>query len=112
MNEMDYEVVPALAQYVEARMTELKLTPTLLKKATGLSGTVLDHVRKGYRKKYGKALKWKVCEALQWSSDSIDRILAGGEPVPVAPAAEEPRPLPLADQLTLLTQQVAQVVSR
>ncbi len=78
---MDYEIVPALAEHIERRMTELRLDPNGLAEATGLSLTVLQQLRKGYRKKYQRRLTWPVCETLGWTADSIERILRGEEPV-------------------------------
>lgn len=77
---MQYEVVPALRDAVEKRRKELGLGPGALAEAAGVTNEGLMPLRRGYRKQYQERLTAGVCRALGWTTDSIDRILAGGQP--------------------------------
>jgi len=88
------EVVPDMAEAIEARMAALKITPTDLAERTGLSLPGLAPVRKGYRRNYRAQLRWALCAALRWTPDSVDRLLRG-EPA-VELDAEEPEATPPA----------------
>lgn len=46
-----------------------------------VSDTALLNMRTGKKRSYRDEIKWAVCDALEWRRDSIDRVLAGGEPV-------------------------------
>lgn len=78
---MEYEVVPALRDAVEQRRKALGLGPGALAEAAGVTNEGLMPLRKGYRKQYQERLTAGVCRALGWTTDSIDRILAGDQPV-------------------------------
>lgn len=73
--------VPALKAAVEKRMIELGLSPTDLRDATGVTYQGLLHLRQGRRKSYQQRLTGPVCRVFGWTPDSIERILAGGEPM-------------------------------
>jgi hypothetical protein len=81
MKSPTHEICTALAEHIQQRMDELDLDPTKLAAASGLSLPGLANVRKGYRRAYQKRLTIPLCRALKWTPDSIDRILAGGEPI-------------------------------
>lgn len=79
-----------LADRVEARRVELGYTISALAEATGLTQQALKNVRNGERRRYQDRLTLPLTAALRWSSDSIDRLLAGEEPIDLgapAPAA-------------------------
>lgn len=76
-----YETVPALAGHIAARMRQLSLGPAELAERAGVSQAGLRHLRRGHRKDYQPRFTGPVCRALGWTPDSIERILAGGEPV-------------------------------
>lgn len=67
------------------RMAELRLTPTDVIRASGLSD---KHVRTLLNEHDVSApresTRWALCDALQWTPNSIDLILEGGEPVEVS----------------------------
>jgi hypothetical protein len=75
-----YEVVPALRDAIESQRKRLGLSPGALAVAANVTPQGLMSLRKGYRKQYQERLTAGVCRALGWTTDSIDRILAGGEP--------------------------------
>ena len=81
MADEDEEVVPGLAEAIEARRIERRLTPGAFAKEAGLSAPGLAPLRKGYRRNYSDKVKLGVCHALAWSSDSIDRLMRGEPPV-------------------------------
>lgn len=75
------EVNERLRELVEARRKELGLTPTKLAEATGLTTQGLMPIRRGEVKRYQERLTGPLCAALGWTADSVDRILAGGDPI-------------------------------
>jgi hypothetical protein len=75
------KIVPELASAVEARRIALGFTPTSFAEATGLTAQGLAPIRKGVRKAYQERLTAPVCRVLQWSPDSIERIMNGLGPV-------------------------------
>ena len=79
----DMERSASLAEAVERRRKELGLTPNALAEATGLSLQALRNIRRGEIRQYQERLTFPLTQALGWSPDSIDRILAGGDPVVV-----------------------------
>jgi DNA-binding XRE family transcriptional regulator len=74
---------------IEARMEALRLDQSDLARATGLSEKTIYNVLStdnGLKRK----TKWALCDALGWTQDSIDRLMAGKEPVPVDDADPTP----------------------
>lgn len=69
-----------LRDFVEARRKELGLSPTKLAEATGVTLQGLAPIRRGEVKRYQERLTGPLCAALGWTPDSIERILAGGDP--------------------------------
>lgn len=89
------ETSPRLARAIEERRKALGLTPTTLAEATGLSLSALKNIRRGEVRRYQERLTNPITAALKWTPDSIDRLLAGGDPVPLDAtevAAEIPTP--------------------
>lgn len=94
------------------RMAELRLTPTDVIRASGLSD---KHVRTllndGPEVSVPReSTRWALCDALQWTQDSIDRILNGEEPV-VAVTDDNGEVSPFADLSGRLDEIGAQVSS-
>lgn len=79
---MDEMISEHLRSRIEARRLELGFTPTTLADATGLSLQALKNIRKGKVRAYQERLTIPLTDALRWSTDSIDRLLQGLEPVP------------------------------
>lgn len=73
-------------------MAELRLSPADLSRASGLSE---KHVRRllsdDAEAEPRDQTKWALCDALQWAPDSIDRILAGLDPVDADASGEVSR---------------------
>ena len=69
-----HNVVDALRDAVEDRRVELEMSAGEFVAATGLSRTTVDNIRNGYDRHYADEVKWAVCRALRWRSDSIDRL--------------------------------------
>lgn len=68
-----------VADAITARMRELRLTQADLKRKSGVSQTSLTGYLRGEPiRRLDK--RWAICEALRWTSDSIDQLLAGQEP--------------------------------
>jgi hypothetical protein len=109
MNRTDQgtaEVVQALADHVSRRMFELGINgPSALARETELTVQGLQPLIRGERRKYQARLTNPVCRVFGWTPDSIDRILAGGEPVVVM------RPPPIDDLRAALGTLVDQVAA-
>ena len=73
----------ALAEAIEKRRRALGLTVTGLVTKAGVTAEGLRPLRRGDVRSYQERLTVPVCRALEWSPDSIDRILAGLEPIEV-----------------------------
>lgn len=101
-----------LRDRIEARRIELGYTPTTLSDATGLSGSALKNIRKGKVRAYQERLTIPLTDALGWTRDSIDRLMAGLEPIAVAsdqPPAAEARIKKLEDEVAALRQAVREL---
>ncbi len=100
-----------LGNAIEARRKQLGLSPTDLANAAGVTLQGLVPLRKGVVKTYQGRLTTGVCRALGWTPDSIDRLLAGLEPIelvtplPAATAAETARLVALVRESQALLQQ-------
>ncbi len=76
------EIVGNLAEHMAARMAELGIdSVSELAKLAGVSREGLVPMVRGVRKQYQRRLTRPVCDALGWSHDSIERLLAGDPPV-------------------------------
>lgn len=110
MPRHDREIVPALAELIGARLDELELSPTAFAESTGLTVQGLAPLRRGERRAYQKRLTGPVTRVLGWTPDSIERILDGDEPAPVAPPddgmAAEPGRADLMAQIETLTDEI------
>lgn len=67
---------------IQLRMAELRLDVVDLARASGLSEKHVRNLLNGTDVSEPRdKTKWALCDALKWTTDSIDRILDGGEPV-------------------------------
>lgn len=76
-----------VGQAIADRMDELRLTKAMLIRAAGVSDKTLNGYLVGQPIKRRDKL-WALADALRWTPDSIDRILAGDEPVALPDRAE------------------------
>jgi len=83
-----------VAARVQARLVELGVTLKELERQSGVSDSTWRKLLRGEPiSRVDK--KRQICEGLRWTSDSIDRILNGGDPMVIAVAAAD-----LADQVS------------
>lgn len=87
IDAMSVDIVPALKEHIAKRCKDLGLSPTEFARAAGVTTQGLVPLRRGERRAYQVRLTGPVCRALQWRSDSIDRILAGKKPIKMPRAA-------------------------
>lgn len=80
-----------LAGAIDKRRKELGLDVQTLAERTGLTRQGLQPILRGDRKRYQDRLKLPLCQALEWTPDSIDRLLDGLEPI-VQPAKRTASP--------------------
>lgn len=78
---MSEDLVDGMAERVEARLTERRLSPGGFAEAAGLTRQGLADVRKGRRKRYQAITIHGVAKALGWGPDWYERLLAGEAPV-------------------------------
>jgi predicted transcriptional regulator len=103
------EIVPGMAEAIERRRVELGLSPGDFAKAAGVTTQGLQPLRKGVRKDYQLKLKAGAARALGWTSDSIDRLLAGQDPIELPngqPATEDK----IEAALNLMNDRLAEVI--
>lgn len=74
------EIDERLRDYIESRRKELGLSPTKLSDVSGVTVQGLAPIRRGEIRRYQQRLTGPLCAALGWTSDSIERILTGGDP--------------------------------
>lgn len=79
---MARDVVPEMAVWIRDRMAQLRIDRAELLRRSGVTGPGLAPILRGERKRYQDRLKWPVCDALQLTEDSIDRMLRGEPPMP------------------------------
>lgn len=78
-----------LAQYMDDRRADLRLTWAEVARAAGINRETLRQIRSGTSDI--RALTQRAVEdALRWKSGSIRMILAGGEPTPLKARPERP----------------------
>jgi hypothetical protein len=92
-----------VAQRIEARRAALAL-PKKQFYGSAMSETTLRNMAKGTPVARPEN-RVKICRALKWSDDSIDLILAGGEPVEVSQPGESGSPV-LAHRVDVLERAV------
>lgn len=83
----DAEPLKRLGHYVERRIAELGLEYAAVCRAAGFSDETLSKIRKGIGVRSSTYRKLEI--ALRWETLSIDAILAGGEPTPLATDSEQ-----------------------
>lgn len=66
---------------IQQRMAELRLSPADLARASGLSEKHVRRLINGDGTEPRHQTMWAMCDALQWTPDSIDRILDGEDPL-------------------------------
>jgi len=81
-----------LAEQMEARRLELGLRWQDVAEAAGVSLKTLHSARTG--KDVAPLTRRSIAEGLQWTPDSVDRILAGADPLASAEPATGPHRLP------------------
>jgi transcriptional regulator with XRE-family HTH domain len=99
-----------LADRIEARRKELRLSPTQLGERTGLSLQALKNIRQGQVRAYQERLTGPLTSALGWTPDSIERLLRGEEPV----LAETPSPStpPTPEELQLMRSALNEAIEK
>lgn len=73
-----------MAQRIEQRMSELGFTPSSLADTAGVSVEGIRNLRLGLVRRYQPRFTRPVTVALDWTPDSIGRLLVGKEPKPLA----------------------------
>lgn len=85
----------AVAQRVTERRGELGVDVETAATRGGVDVATWERIERAARPGYRKHREEGVCHALGWSSDSIDRVLAGGEPrVAASPGRRRDRSAP------------------
>lgn len=102
---MTKEVVPGMAEAVEARRKNLGLSVGQLVSATGLTRPGVDNVRNGLLRDYHEKTILGFARGLHWREDWFDRLRAGDAPVEVKP----PRDTGEDDALSALRREVAEL---
>lgn len=97
------EINQGLARAIEQRRRALHLTVSELARKAGVSQQGLMPLRRGEVRNYQERLTGPVCGALEWTPDSIDRLISGGEPVELDAATP---PVDLAERVERLEQVV------
>jgi DNA-binding XRE family transcriptional regulator len=85
---------PVVAETVKRRRLELDLSQRAAAIAADTSPTTWGNLEK-HSQRVDPLSRTKICRALGWTLDSIDRILAGGDPE----VAEGFTPLPSVDEM-------------
>lgn len=70
-----------LAKLVRARRKQLRMTQAQLGAESGTSEPTVRHLEAQVRQTFSDDTLIAISKALGWSPDSIDRVLAGNEPV-------------------------------
>jgi transcriptional regulator with XRE-family HTH domain len=85
-----------LGDAMDKRRVELGLTWEAVARRAGVSRTTLNEIRKGNVENTQLLTKRAVQRALEWEPNSIDHVLAGGEPTPTQASLSELRALQAA----------------
>jgi transcriptional regulator with XRE-family HTH domain len=96
--------VEGMASTIEARRLALGLTVQDLIEQTGLTRPGLAPLLRGERRRYQERLTLPICRALKWTPDSIERLLAGEQPI-------ELEPITRPDELSALRAQVGELTT-
>jgi transcriptional regulator with XRE-family HTH domain len=96
--------VEGMAGTIEARRLALGLTVQDLIEQTGLTRPGLAPLLRGERRRYQERLTLPICRALKWTPDSIERLLAGEQPI-------ELEPITRPDELSALRAQVGELTT-
>src|SRR5689334_1141133 len=83
MTKNEPEIVPGMAETIEARRRQLQLSPGEFSRRAGITRQGLAPVVKGHRRAYQDRVRFGVARALEWEPDAIDRLLAGEQPVEI-----------------------------
>jgi hypothetical protein len=103
--------VEGMAVTIEARRLALGLTVQDLIEQTGLTRPGLTPLLRGERRKYQERLTLPICRVLKWTPDSIERLLAGDEPIELDPVTPPGELSALRDQVGELTALVADLAA-
>lgn len=101
-----------LAHAVEARRRELKLTQEELATEAKVSLTTVRDVEKGRRVSMRASGQKRLTAALGWTTDSIDRILRGEDPLPVTGIYIEPGAEPRPQTDPAIVKQITELRAR
>lgn len=101
-----------VAETVKRRRVELGLSQRVAARlADDISPTTWGQLEKRHQP-VSALTAGSICKALRWTSDSIDRLLAGGEPVENGDVTEAPTLEKLAATVDRLTTIVEDLTSR
>lgn len=81
----DEHSLKRLGEFVVARRLALRWRQSDLIRESGLSDPTVRRLEKGVPIDYQQVTIYQLCDALGWRRDSVDLILAGGEPVLAVP---------------------------
>lgn len=93
---MSDEVVPGMAEEVEARRLALGLSPGDFARLAGLTDQGLQPVRSGFRRNYQTKTRVGFARALQLPVDALERLMAGEKMDTIAVGTPTPRPGPIS----------------
>lgn len=82
------DVVPGMAEAIETRRRELRLSPGAFADAAGLTRQGVGNVRAGKRRNYAADTIYGVADALRWEPDWYDRLARGEVPLPLPVSTE------------------------
>lgn len=80
MTTIDRDLVPGMAEAIEARRRERGLAPGEFATAAGVSSQALKPLRRGEARDYQDKVTLGVARALLWPLDWYDRLRAGDDP--------------------------------
>lgn len=101
----------AVAEAMKARRDELGITQTeaLVRSDGRVGGSTWSHLETAHKTSYDRSKLRAVCRALGWSIDSIERIVAGQDPVELS---EESREREIEQRLFRMEEQLRELLLR
>lgn len=105
------EIIDGMAEALEARRIALNMNVEALCDASGVTRQGLRPLLAGERRAYQERLTMPVCRALQWTPDSIARLMRGEQAAPVSQLGGGD-PSTGQHQLTVLVDKVDELVGR
>ena len=95
---MTDEIVPGMAETIEARRKALSLNPGQFAERAGLTREGARRVRNGHRRKYQDDTINGVARTLRWEASWYDQLLAGERPI----ETDRDEPADIHDRLSRL----------